>query len=131
MEISYTGGNPGLTGTGYDGITSYFQNDDQSRWSVQLFYVSGATEYNSGAFMELLPVGDSIYLSTGAPVGGLDLSTITSIGFRVKGINMGGTNPNYPSYSDDFHISVVPVPAAFLLGLLGLGAAGLKLRKSV
>ena len=34
-----------------------------------------------------------------------------------------------PSSSDDFHTSVVPVPAAVILGILGLGVAGLKLRK--
>jgi len=36
---------------------------------------------------------------------------------------------DYPSYSDDFHVSLVPVPAAVILGMLGLGAAGWKLRK--
>jgi len=34
-----------------------------------------------------------------------------------------------PSTSDDFHTSVVPVPGAVLLGILGLGVAGWKLRK--
>jgi hypothetical protein len=32
---------------------------------------------------------------------------------------------------DDFTFNPVPVPAAVLLGMLGLGVAGLKLRKFV
>jgi hypothetical protein len=41
----------------------------------------------------------------------------------------------YAEYTDTFHMAVpdtrVPVPAAVLLGMLGLGAAGLKLRRFV
>jgi len=125
-EISY-GGNPGLTGSPYDGITSYFENDNDDIWSVQLFYQIGATEYNSGAYVTLAGLGGSAWLSTGAPMGGLDLSTITDIGFRIQG-NMTGLGGN-PSNPDSFHVSLVPVPAAVLLGILGLGVVGWKLRK--
>jgi hypothetical protein len=140
MQISY-GGSPGLSGSPYDGISMYVQNDNQSKWSYQLFYtiggsvdptngiVTGGTEYNSGAFVEVLGLYHSTVLSTGAPVGGLDLGTISNIGFRIQGNNMGGGDLSDPSYSDDFHTSVVPVPGAVLLGFLGLGAAGLKLRR--
>ncbi len=139
MQISY-GGNPGLSGTDYDGISLYIQNDNQSKWSYQLFYtiggavdlngiVTGGTEFNSGAFVELPGLHSSTVLSTGALGGGLDLGTISNIGFRIQGNHMGGLDGTYPSYSDDFHTSVVPVPGAVLLGFLGLGAAGLKLRR--
>jgi hypothetical protein len=128
MQISY-GGSPGLSGGLYDGISCYFQNDNNSKWSYQLFYLIGGVEYNSGAFVEVNPLGGSTSLSTGAPQGGLDLGTITNIGFRIQGNNMGSGDPRYPSYSDDFHTSLVPVPGAVLLGFLGLGAAGLKLRR--
>lgn len=126
-------GNAGITDTtAYDGIKSYFQNDNQSNWEVQLFYTvanptGGADiEYNSGAFQQLGPQGGSGWLATGAPVGGVDLSTVTNIGLRVKAVFGTGLQPSNP---DTFHVSVVPVPAAVILGILGLGVAGLKLRK--
>ena len=96
-----------------------------------MFYISGGKEYNSGAYVELAGTGGSTNLSTGAPVGGLDLSTITDIGIRIQGNMIGLTpgNSDYPSNPDAFHFSVVPVPAAVLLGILGLSVAGIKLRK--
>ena len=124
-EISY-GSNPGLSGLNYDGITAYFQNDNNSTWSVRLFFDIGNTRYWS-TVAALDGFGGSTYLTAGNFGGTLDLSTITDIGFRVSAIMDGsGTNPSSP---DAFHISVVPVPAAVLLGILGLGVAGLKLRK--
>ena len=38
-------------------------------------------------------------------------------------------NGNYPSHGEWSHVTVTPVPAAVILGILGLGVAGLKLRK--
>jgi hypothetical protein len=128
MEIFFEGA-LGLDGAGYDGISCYFQNDDQSIWSFQLFYVTAEGEHAS-AWAELGGLGGSKVLtaSAGAP-GGLDLEDIEKIGFRVMGTDMGGASQGHPSYSDDFHVSIVPVPGAILLGLLGLGAAGVKLRR--
>ena len=113
-------------GSGWDGIRSYVENDNQSIWGVQLFYATTGGEVNSGAFVPLAP-GASTYL-TAAPggLGSLDLAAITQIGIRVQGNMVGG---DYPSASDTFHVSVVPVPGAVLLGILGLGAVGIKLRK--
>jgi hypothetical protein len=121
---------PGLTDTTiYDGITMYVQNDNQSHWNYQLFYVAGGVEYNSGAPVHLVD-GTSTWLSTGSPIGGLDLDTITKIGFRIFGHNLSSTtDPKEPSNPDTFHTSVVPVPAAVILGMLGLAVAGWKLRK--
>lgn len=64
---------------------------------------------------------------------------IKSISIRMGG---GGHTADHIGYLDDFTLdgipiivegdfTVVPVPAAVILGVLGLGAAGLKLRKHV
>jgi hypothetical protein len=55
-----------------------------------------------------------------------DTDDIDDIGFYIKDDFLGG---DYPSDPDAYHISVVPVPGAVLLGILGLGVAGIKLRK--
>jgi len=122
---------PGLSGDiDYGGITAYFENDNQSIWSVQLFYVDSTDGTRTSAWVELAGLGGSAWLT--APASGLtalDLDNITKIGLRIWGEHMGGTDLDYQSYSDDFHVSLVPVPAAVILGMLGLGAAGWKLRK--
>ena len=75
----------------------------------------------------LLHGGEGIVLSIDL-TGVANLDHVTNIGFNV-GSNMGVTGANWPSNPDIFHVSIVPVPAAFILGLLGLGAAGIKMRK--
>lgn len=112
-----------IPGSPHDGITSYFENDDDDIWSVQMFYVIDDVEYNSGDFVELA-AGQSTYLTI---MGAVETDDIDEYGFRVMGL-MTGTDGN-PSQGDAFHISVVPVPGAVLLGMLGLAAAGVKLRK--
>ena len=88
-----------------------------------MYYVIGTTEYNSGDFVPLAG-GASTYLTI---LGEVETDDIDEYGFRVMGL-MTGQDGN-PSQGDAFHVSVVPVPGAILLGLLGLGAAGIKLRK--
>jgi len=129
MEISFTGA-LALSGSGFDGITAFVANDNQSLWSYQLFYVDSVYGERTSGWVELPPLGGNTYITAPASsLGSLDLSNVTNIGLRVKGQNMGGTDDKYPSYSDDFHVSLVPVPAAMLLGVLGLGTAGLRLRR--
>jgi len=130
MEISFTGA-LALVGNDYDGIAGSVANDNQSKWSLQLFYVDPTDGgERASAWVELNGLGGTASLTAPATgVGVLDLPNITNMGLRIQGNNMGGTQPAYPSYSDDFHASVVPVPGAILLGFLGLGAAGLKLRR--
>ena len=119
-------------GVAYGGITSYFQNDNQSKWSVQLYYVDLTDGgVRTSAWAELTGLGGHTFVTAFASgATALDLGNITEIGVRILGENMGNpTDATYPSYSDDFHFSVVPVPGAILLGMLGLSVAGLKLRK--
>lgn len=122
VEI-FVAGNAGLSGSGYDGITSYFQNDNDDVWSFELFYDDGGGERSSG-FVGLAPGGGSAWLTAPAAVAGsLNLANITKMGFRVMG-DFGAQGS-----SDTFHVSLVPVPGAILLGVLGLSVAGIKLRK--
>ena len=128
-----------LTDDGYDygGITSYFQNDNDDYYSVDLFYniggsldssgyITGGTTHWSG-YTELSGYGGSAYLTAGPGGSSLELDDITYIGFKVMAQKIGDVD--YPSQDDTFHISMVPVPGAVILGILGLGVAGLKLRK--
>ena len=123
-------GDAGLTGdTLYGGINAYFQNDNDDNWEVQLWYEDSAGIHDSGAFAPLAAKGGSVWLTAFDPDGsfGLDLDDIMDIGFNIRGLlNSIGDNPSDP---DTFHVSIVPVPGAILLVILGMGVAGIKLRK--
>jgi len=92
----------------------FVSNDDNNDpWGVRL-YLAGVS-YVVPSFTILDP-GDQTFLSLSFTPG-----TVTEFGFEVDYPRVTG--------SDNFHISVVPVPAALILGLLGMGAAGLRLRR--
>ena len=70
-------------------------------------------------------------------VQGADL-TLTGKNQGIATVTLGATAPTHFGFSielvsgdvpDSFHTSIVPVPGAVLLGILGLSAAGIKLRK--
>jgi hypothetical protein len=107
-----------------------FGNDDNSKWSARLFLAtSGGGTYTSD--WTEVAIGNSAVLQLSL-AGVSDLTHVTGIGFDLGGTMNGGAIggvPGNPSNPDDFHVSVVPVPAALILGLLGMGAAGLKLRR--
>jgi len=117
---------PGLTGL-YDGFLLPISNDDNQdnrTWSYAS-YVDTSTFFKRSDWAQLGPGTQTNLI---ADTGSLDFSNVKEIGFQIQWIpTVGG------SASGDFHTSVVPVPvpAAVLLGMLGLGVAGLKLRKFV
>lgn len=118
----------GLSGSGFDGITAFFANDNDDQWQFQLFYVDGATEHASAPVLingSVAGGAQTTYLTASQAAGTLDLGDITKIGFRIQ------TDFGTEGASDTFHASLVavPVPGAVLLGFLGLSAAGLKLRR--
>ncbi len=93
-------------------------NDDDDTWEVML-YAEGASPYSTGWVPLLGDTQTTLWLNFG--VSGINFNTLTDIGFGIRSV---AANPN-----DNFHVSVVPVPGAVLLGVLGLAAAGIKLRK--
>jgi len=130
-------GNLGITGT-YNGFELSVANDDLDLWIYRAYVTktddgvpdglanglpTTLTMYSS--FTSALSNGQTANLIVSTPV--LDYSTdVTGIGFEIRWATANNSN------SDFFNTSVVtpvPVPAAFLLGLLGIGAAGIKLRK--
>lgn len=118
MTVGATAEELGLTGGSYDGYQLFVANDNDDPWQVTL-YVDGL---ESLASVNLLP-GESGTLAWNFGEE-LTLAENTFIGLTLQsGI----------SRTDYFHMSVsaVPVPAAVVIGMLGLGVAGLKLRKFV
>jgi len=116
MTISASAGDLGLDDQTYDGFKLFLANDNDDPWQVTL-YVEGLA---SPSFTPLDPgTGDTLIWDFGTDI---TFDAATHIGFTIEsGI----------SRTDVFHISAVPTPVAVLLGMLGLGAAGLKLRKFV
>jgi hypothetical protein len=114
------------TAGSYDGFRSFFANDDDDPWSIQLYVDAGGTSYSSG-FTTLAPGTSSVLsLNFGTTVS---FAQVTDLGFEVQGLFGVGGNPSNPNY---FHISAaavpIPVPGAGLLGLLGVGIVGLARR---
>lgn len=131
-------GNP-IVGTGYfDSWTATITKGDyywqQALWDPitapadveHIFVLEGGTSYADGfeeqyvnpstpgldSFGWVVPSPGDYYLN-------LVLDTKTSL----------ANNGFYPSHGEWSHVTVTPVPAAVILGILGLGVAGIKLRK--
>lgn len=111
-QVITIGASPTLAG--FDSFGASIANDDDDPWTVQLYAIDGGGTHTSG----WIALGSNS--QTFLTVPSVDFSTLSGLGFEVKG-------ERFPA--DNFNVSVVPVPAALILGLLGMGAAGLKLRR--
>jgi len=108
----------------YTGFVVPTSNDNQQNWQYQLWYKTTAGVYvDQNNLVGISPKGGTDEL-TWDWVNDLDLTTIADLGFMLQ-LDFSTLDGG----SDVFHTSVVPVPGAVLLGMLGLSAAGLKLRK--
>ncbi|MBN1805949.1 MAG: hypothetical protein JW837_11925 [Sedimentisphaerales bacterium] len=116
--------------SGFTGYELFMANDNQSQWEVALYLVAGGTEYNTtSSYVSILPGSATNVVLDFSSLGisALDLADVDDIGFYIRGNMTGGEG--LPTNPDGYHISIVPVPGAILLGILGMGIAGLKLRK--
>jgi hypothetical protein len=119
--------------TAYTDYSLTFANDNDDIWWVNLYMNTGWTDapyseddlFSQNGWTAINP-GETASVSMSL-VGIANLNHVTNIGFQV-GAPMNNLDGN-PSPGDAFHMSVVPVPAAVLLGVLGLSAAGMKLRR--
>lgn len=133
--------------TGYDGYSAVFENTNNSKWFVNLYFNTGWTDIGFGeidrfyqnGWLELAPTSTTVitidFSGADTYIGGVskglqvvqNLNHVTNFGFEVGG-NMESpqvdiTNPSNP---DHFNIAVSPIPApgALLLGSLGVGLVG-------
>ncbi len=121
----------------YTDYALYVANDNQDIWGVALYLIADGTEYAMTTFTDVGPytaktlVLNFATASIPSGPGNDDLENVTDIGFYIRGHLIAGESggDGYPSDSDTYHISVVPVPGAVILGILGLGVVGIKLRK--
>jgi hypothetical protein len=122
-KASVTIGKTNLSWTGYDGFTTEVANDNDDPWGIQLYVVDNLGTQTSN--LAVLTPGTRTSLSVSLSPGA---TTITELGLIISGSFVPYTHPSNPDY---YHVSVVPVPlpGALLLGMLGLGAAGMKLRR--
>ena len=105
-----------------DGFQLLIANDNNQGWSYRTYVweIGNSTRHETEWTTLSNDTQTTLILST----GNIDFHEVCGIGFEVR-----WTYPLGGSISDDFHTSVVPVPAAVILGVLGLGVVGIKLRK--
>jgi hypothetical protein len=113
--------NPGLSGT-YDGFELPIANDDDDVWNYRAYVTtSGGTTYSNWTVG--VDPGSNQTLSVSTP--GLNYGGVTGIGFELQWDRL----LNEGASGDDYNVSVVPVPGAVLLGMIGLSIVGVKLRR--
>ena len=106
----------------FDSYGLHVANDNGEDWQYRLYAefddgASGTTRHDSALWTTLSSKTQTfVTVDFG---GDVDFADLQDIGFTIRATTS----------DDSYHTSVVPVPGAVLLGILGLGAAGIKLRK--
>lgn len=111
----------------FDGFSLRIANDNDDTWQYKLWVDTDAgvgIEYETAWTPAVPGLASPGQIALTLTFPEIDFSHLTGIGFGIQ-FNRDGN----PGDGDEFHTSIVPVPAALLLGLLGFGAAGLKLRR--
>ncbi len=99
-------------------------NDNDDIWEYRSFVTVGGGSPTYSSWTQL--TSDTMTtLIVNLGVNNINFATVTAIGFDIQ----WDTTLNQGRKGDIFSTSVVPVPAAVLLGILGLGVVGWKLRK--
>ena len=110
-----------------DSLYMYVQNDDQSLYRLGLFATDGTNTYLSSDPLPVFEPHQGQWMTLTFP----QAMTDPTVGFELF-MDLG-LSPQHgytvPSAADIWYVSATPLPGAVLLGFLGLGAAGLGLRK--
>ena len=111
-----------------EGFLLPIANDNGDTWQYQAYVTNGTgtnatTAYSSG--WATLPMDTATALFVPWDINAF--TATSSVGFIIQWNQ--SIPANLTKLGDKFATSVVPVPAAVILGMLGLGVAGLKLRK--
>jgi hypothetical protein len=102
----------------FDSFGLAIANDDDDVWNYKLYIdFTGSSRIESASWTPVSPNSGTSFLILNFTE--TDFSNLEDIGFMIQATK----------YVDTFHTSVVPVPGAVLLGILGLSIAGIKLRK--
>lgn len=118
-EVIWIGTAGNLYAAGYDSLLIPIANDNDDVYRYHAWVSYDGMTIVPGAYLDLIHDTQGVVsVAFGAGPSG---AGITHFGFDIDLLG--------PSSSDHFHTSVVPVPAAVILGILGMGVAGLKLRK--
>jgi hypothetical protein len=121
---------PVFPDSSYDGFLLPVANDDDDTWQYRAYVTTATGGVPEDTAATLYSgwsegIGEDERATLVALTPGLDYSTVTGIGFEIRwAVSMNGER-----IQDVYSTSVVPVPAAVILGILGMGVAGLKLRK--